>query len=74
MVGNYFHSNIQMGRYDADIGTVLVNKGGGSFACHSIGGYQIKGEVRNIANVNIGRNKALLLARNNDSVIVIKQK
>jgi hypothetical protein len=74
MVGNYYHSNVQMGRYDADIGTILVNKGKASFAYESINGYQIKGEVRNIGNINIGKDKALILARNNDSVIVLKQK
>ena len=27
LVGNYYDNNIQMGRYDADFGTLLVNKG-----------------------------------------------
>jgi enediyne biosynthesis protein E4 len=30
-----------MGRYDADFGTVLVNKGNGNFICENINGLQI---------------------------------
>ncbi len=29
--GNYYDNNIQMGRYDADYGTILLNKGNGNF-------------------------------------------
>lgn len=74
LVGNFYNANIPMGRYDADFGTILVNKGKGSFACQTINGLQITGEVRNISQITIGKQKALLLARNNDSIIVIKKK
>lgn len=74
LVGNFYNSNIQMGRYDADFGTILVNKGKGSFACQNINGIQIKGEVRNISKINIGKEMAFVLARNNDSIVVLKQR
>ncbi|HEX2533038.1 MAG TPA: VCBS repeat-containing protein, partial [Chitinophagaceae bacterium] len=32
LAGNFYDNNIQMGRYDADYGTVLINKGKGAFA------------------------------------------
>ena len=74
LVGNFYHANIQMGRYDADYGTILINKGSGVFECENINDMQIKGEVRKIAKIHIGKDSALLLARNNDSLIVIKKK
>ena len=73
LVGNFYNTSIQMGRYDADFGTILINKGNGQFSGENINGLQIKGEVRKIANIHIGKNNALVLARNNDSIMVIKQ-
>jgi hypothetical protein len=72
MAGNFYNANIQMGRYDADFGTILVNKGKGLFASENINGLQIKGEVRKIENIVINNQKAYLIARNNDSVIVMR--
>ena len=43
--GNYYDNNIQMGRYDADFGTVLVNRGNGNFVCENMNGLAIKGQV-----------------------------
>ncbi|MEO7048758.1 MAG: hypothetical protein ABI091_25880, partial [Ferruginibacter sp.] len=74
MVGNFYPNNIQMGRNDADFGTILFNKGNGQFSCESIKGLQIKGEVRHIKKINIGKEEAYILARNNDSIMVIKFK
>ena len=60
-----------MGRNDADFGTILVNRGNGQFDCESINGLQLKGQVRHI-KINIGKEEAYILVRNNDSVMVIK--
>ena len=72
LVGNFYENNIQLGRYDADFGTILLNKGNGQFTCESINGLEIKGQVRHIKKINIGKQQAYILARNNDSVMVIK--
>lgn len=72
--GNYYENNIQMGRYDADYGTILVNKGNGKFEANLINGLQIKGQVRHIQKINIGKKEAFILARNNDSTMVIEFK
>ncbi|MEO8413752.1 MAG: VCBS repeat-containing protein [Ginsengibacter sp.] len=72
LVGNFYDNNIQMGRNDADFGTILVNKGNGQFTCESINGLAIKGQVRHIEKINIGKQEAYILARNSDSVMVIK--
>lgn len=74
LAGNYYENNIQMGRNDADFGTILVNKGGGTFEAESINGLEIKGQVRHIEKINIGRKEAFILARNNDSTMVIQFK
>ena len=63
-----------MGRYDADFGTLLINKGNGSFTVESINGLQIKGQVRHISKINIGRKEAYILAKNNDSTTIIQFK
>ncbi len=74
LVGNYYESNIQMGRYDADYGTILLNNGKDSLTCESINGLSIKGEIRHIRPVNILKQHAFILVRNNDSTLVIKVK
>jgi hypothetical protein len=72
LVGNYYDDNIQMGRNDADFGTLLINKGEGRLACEKINGLAIKGQVRHIRKIAIAGRDAFILGRNNDSVMVIK--
>jgi hypothetical protein len=74
LVGNFYDNNIQMGRNDADFGTMLINKGNGQFDCQSINGLAIKGQVKHIKRIKIGKEEAYILARNNDSLMVIKFK
>ncbi|MGN6166540.1 MAG: VCBS repeat-containing protein, partial [Flavisolibacter sp.] len=74
LFGNYYENNIQMGRYDADCGTILINKGKGDFNCEDINGLQIKGQVRHAEKINLDGREAYLLARNNDSVIIISNR
>ena len=63
---------LKMGRYDADFGTVLVNKGNGDFTARALNGLAIKGQVRSIKKVSINNSPAYIVARNNDSLKVIK--
>ena len=72
LVGNYYENNIQMGRYDADYGTVLVNQGRGRFSAESVNGLTIKGQVRHISPIDIAGKPAFVLARNNDSTLIIQ--
>lgn len=71
LAGNFYHSNIQMGEYDADYGTVLINKGNGNFSAALLNGISVKGEVRHIRKITAGNREAFILARNNDSLKVI---
>ena len=70
--GNFYDDNIEMGRYDADYGTVLINKGNGNFKCETLNGLQIKGQIRHIKPILIGKQQAFVVARNSDSAMVIK--
>ncbi|MBC7946901.1 MAG: VCBS repeat-containing protein, partial [Chitinophagaceae bacterium] len=74
LAGNYYDNNIQMGRYDADFGTLLINKGNGNFSCESLGDYVIKGQVRRIRPISINKRPAWILACNNDSLRVLQWK
>ena len=74
LVGNYYDNNVQMGRYDADFGTILLNKGHGAFTAECINGLQVKGQVRHIRKITINKKEAFILARNNDSTMVIQFK
>jgi hypothetical protein len=71
LMGNYYKNNIQMGRYDADFGTILLNQGKGKFSAENINGLQVKGEVRHIRKIIINGKEAYVLSRNNDKAMVI---
>lgn len=72
MMGNFYANNNQMGRYDAGYGTVLINKGKGIFSCENLNGMQVSGEVRHIGKINVRDKAAFILARNNDSLKIIR--
>lgn len=72
LAGNYYDNNVQLGRNDADVGTVLVNQGKGNFVCSNLNGLSIKGQVRRVRPIQIQDHQAYLLAKNNDSLQVIR--
>jgi hypothetical protein len=72
--GNFYQNNIQLGRSDADFGTLLVNKGHGEFAATSINGIVLKGQVRRVNQIRSTGRNAFVLAMNNDSLRIITQK
>lgn len=72
LAGNFYESNIQMGRYDADYGTVLINKGNGQFVPETVQGVFLRSQYRHIQPINIGSQKAFIWAANNDSLRVLK--
>ena len=72
--GNFYDNNIQMGRYDADFGTVLINKGKGIFTVEAIKGLSIKGQVRHLLPLIVNKKPAIVIAKNNDAVMVIGHK
>jgi hypothetical protein len=72
LVGNYYANNIQMGRYDADFGTILLNKGKGVFTAENVHELPLKGEGRHIRKVTIGGKESYIIAKNNDSTQLIQ--
>ena len=72
MGGNFYENNIEMGRYDANFGNVLSIGAGGSFDVQPLGSLKITGQVRRIRPVRIAGRLCFILARNDDTVIVIR--
>ena len=72
LVGNFFENNSQMGRYDADFGTILINKGADEFTAETIRGTALKGQSRHIRKIMINGIESFIVARNNDSARVIR--
>lgn len=72
LVGNYDGNNIEMGRYDADYGTLLLNQGGRSFSTSLMNGYAVKGEIRHARPLQLGSVRAIILACHNDSLRLIR--
>lgn len=72
LCGNYYENNVQLGRNDADFGTLLVNQGNGRFSAESLNGLQVRGQVRHVHKITINGKESFILARNNDSTMVIQ--
>ena len=72
LAGNFDHNNIQMGKYNADIGTALINKGKGEFSCENLNGLILRGEVRHIRKIKTAEKERYILAKNNDSLHLIE--
>jgi hypothetical protein len=70
LAGNFYPLNIQMGRYDASYGNLLVGDGRGGFKVISNkdAGIYIRGEVRSIKKIKVGDKIHYLGFRNNDSI------
>jgi enediyne biosynthesis protein E4 len=72
LFGNYYDNNIQMGRYDADFGTILLNNGHDSLTAVPLNGLAVKGQVRRISPIRVGGKPAFILAKNNDTTTIIR--
>ena len=74
IAGNFYDNNVELGRNDGDFGTILINKGNGKFEANTLNGVILKGQVRHIKPIQIGKQAAFILAMNNDSLRVLKFK
>lgn len=72
LVGNYYDNNIEMGRYDADYGSILINNNGKGFLYERLNGMALMGQSRKVQKLMIGKKETFVVARNNDSAMVIK--
>lgn len=69
--GNFYESNIEMGRYDASYGNVLQLTERGKMYVYPLGSLRVKGQIRRIKAVKTGGKTAFILARNNQSAVTI---
>jgi hypothetical protein len=74
IMGNFYNCNIQMGRYDSDFGTVLINRGNCDFSPEQLNGLQVKGQVKKLRKIKLKSGEAIIAARNDDKVVVISRK
>jgi len=70
--GNFFESNIEMGRYDASYGNVLHFTERGKMYVYPLGDLRVTGQMRKIKSVKLGGETIFVLARNNEKAILIK--
>jgi len=70
--GNFYEQAMPLNRNDANYGTVLINKGGGNFVAENINGVIIKNQIRHILPIIINKQKAWVIARNNESLMIIQ--
>ncbi len=73
--GNFYEVTIERGRYDADYGTLLSNKGNGQFTPvpNPKSGIYLEGQVRDLETIDFQGNKFIIVARNNDTLSFIKE-
>jgi enediyne biosynthesis protein E4 len=75
LVGNFYDNNIQMGRYDADNGTLLINKGNGQFEFAPLYGLSLHGAMRRIRPLRLAnQQQAWLIAKNADTAMLMKMR
>jgi hypothetical protein len=72
--GNFYESNIEMGRYDASYGNVLKFTAQGTMSVFPLGSLRVKGQIRRIEPVKTVGGKVFVLARNNEKALVLQVK
>ncbi len=74
--GNLYRTKPEVGRYDASYGIFLKGDGKGNFTSVSSrdSGLFLDGEVRDIVKIRSGKNKLILVSRNNSTIEVLKVK
>ncbi|WP_324228315.1 VCBS repeat-containing protein [Lacibacter sp.] len=72
LIGNYYDNNTELGRNDADFGTVLINNGNNNFMFETLNGVAIKGQARRIKKISTNKKAAYIIARNYYSILVIQ--
>ncbi len=68
--GNFYPTNIQMGRYDASFGSLLSNDGKGNFKVipNIESGLLLRGEIRRMMPITVKNKLVYLSFSNNDSI------
>ena len=72
--GNFYESNIEMGRYDADFGHVLSFTNGDINEVSPLGPIKIEGQVRHIAPISINGAMCFIFIINDGLPVILKYK
>ncbi|MGR3811533.1 VCBS repeat-containing protein [Jiulongibacter sp. NS-SX5] len=72
MLGNFYESNIQFGRYDGYYGG-LLSMNDGKINHSDLNNLKIKGQARSITPIMIQGQQCFIIARNDDVLMVIRQ-
>ena len=74
LAGNFYHNNIQMGRYDAEFGSILVNKGKFNFELVNLKDESLSGEIRKLKPISIKEEAYIIAGKNDDYLGILKLK
>jgi hypothetical protein len=76
LAGNFFGLKPEVGRFDASYGTTLMGDTHHRFIPMkpSLSGLFIKGEVRDIQQINTAKGNDIIVARNNDSLQIFQKR
>jgi hypothetical protein len=74
LCGNFFEMKPEIGRVDANFGLILGGDGQGNFKpiLYRKSGMKIRGAVRDVARIKVGKQNLLLVAQNNNKLLVYK--
>jgi hypothetical protein len=74
--GNFYALKPQVGRHNASRGVFLKGKGERSFAFVPVkeSGINVEGEVRDAGMIQSLNSKALIIARNNEKVLIFEKR
>ena len=73
LAGNFYDTNIEMGRYDSNYGSLLRFLPDGTMEVGNLGGLRIKDQVRRMAWVQINGRNAIVVAKNDERAQVISR-
>jgi hypothetical protein len=76
IAGNFFNTDVLLGRQDASCGLVMTNQGARKFSVLSTAksGFMAAGNVRHIVPVRSGDGKHIVVARNSDAFGLLRYK
>lgn len=74
MLGNFFDSNIQLGLYDADNGSLFSLNKNNLFTPRPLLDERMEGQVRSIKKIRVGKRMVYLIVRNNAKLMALSSK
>jgi hypothetical protein len=70
LAGNYYENNIELGRYDADYGNLLINSENG-FLEENLHPLFLEGQVRKVLPIRMNNSEAYIFAKNDEASSIL---